>query len=133
VLKVANIAEGNFVKLTTDQLTAFAGYISRVKVAGVPVLIVSEADDELAYHIDIYYNPQVLNAHVKICYLAYVLLSYLNFYAKKMDLSANTVLEQMQAVYKENLKSEKANVNWSKTVTLTKQQHKILAMLDCSV
>jgi hypothetical protein len=50
-----------------------------------------------------------------------------------MDLSANTVLERMQAVYKVNLKSEKANVNWSKTITLTKQQHKILSMLDCSV
>lgn len=79
------------------------------------------------------YRLEHINAHVKICYLAYVLLAYINFYAKKMELSANTVLEKMQSVYKVNLKSEKANLNWTKTVTLTKQQQKILALLNCSV
>jgi transposase len=79
------------------------------------------------------YRLEHINAHVKICYLAYVLLSCIQFQAKKIDLSASDVLDKLQSVYQVSLKSEKENIKWSKTVTLSKLQQKILNQLNCSV
>jgi hypothetical protein len=48
-------------------------------------------------------------------------------------ISATSALEKLQPVYKVELKSKKEGFQWSKIVTLTKEQKSILNLLDCSV
>jgi hypothetical protein len=59
-LKVANIANDEFVKLDSDEVISFTTYINRIKPAGVFINVIAEDADELAYKIDIYYNPLLM-------------------------------------------------------------------------
>ena len=74
-----------------------------------------------------------IKAHVKICYLTYAILSYIHYKVKPKHLSATHALEQLQAVYKVSLQSEKDNLKWDKIVTLKNEQKTILDLLECSV
>lgn len=74
-----------------------------------------------------------VKAHIKICYLAYAILSYMQYKLKAGGISAVSALEKLQPVYKVELKSKKEGLTWSKIVTLTKEQNNILKLLDCSV
>jgi hypothetical protein len=53
---------GDLAPLASAELDAFKEYMSRVKDAGVKLLITSGAADSLKLTMDIYYNPLVLNA-----------------------------------------------------------------------
>ena len=79
------------------------------------------------------YRISHIKAHVKICYLAYAILSYINYKVKPKNISATYALEQLQSVYKVSLTSEKEKLKWDKIVTLKNEQKKILALLNCSV
>jgi transposase len=79
------------------------------------------------------YRISHIQAHVKICYLAYALLAYIQYKVKPKNLSAIHALEQLQAVYKLTLQSEKDNLKWEKVVTLKNEQKAILSLLNCSV
>ncbi len=74
-----------------------------------------------------------IKAHVKICYIAYALLSYIKHKLSPIGMSATEGLEKLSPVYKVELKSVKENFSWSKTVALTKEQGIILKLLGCSV
>lgn len=74
-----------------------------------------------------------IKAHIKICYLAYAILSYIQWKLKDKDISAVSALEKLQPVYKVEMKSEKEDFHWSRVVTLTKEQDSILKALGCSV
>lgn len=74
-----------------------------------------------------------VKAHVKICYLAYAILSYIQYKLKPKGISAITALEKLQPVYKVELKSKKENFHWTKIITLSKKQESILKLLNCSV
>lgn len=74
-----------------------------------------------------------VKAHIKICYLAYAILSYIQWKLKDKDISAVSALEKLQPVYKVEMRSKKKGFNWSKIVTLTKEQDSILKALECSV
>lgn len=79
------------------------------------------------------YRISHIKAHVKICYMAYAILSYIHYKVKPKNLSATYALEQLQSVYKVSLTSEKENLKWDKVITLKNEQKKILALLNCSV
>lgn len=79
------------------------------------------------------YRIDHIRAHVKICYLAYAILTYIQYKVKPKGISAIHALEQLQSVYKVSLKSEKDNIQWNKTVTLKNEQKYILKLIDCSV
>ena len=79
------------------------------------------------------YRMSHIKAHVKICYIAYALLSYIKHKLSPIGMSATEGLEKLSPVYKVELKSAKENFSWSKTVTLTKEQGIILKLLECSV
>jgi len=79
------------------------------------------------------YRMDRIIAHVKICYLAYALLSYLSHKLKPLNLSAVDSLDILQSVHKVELSSKKDNLKWSKTVTLKNEQSLILKKLGCSV
>lgn len=74
-----------------------------------------------------------IKAHIKICYLAYAILSYIQCKLRGNDISAVYALEKLQPVYKVELKSTKEMFHWTKVVTLTKEQKSILNLLGCSV
>lgn len=74
-----------------------------------------------------------VKAHVKICYIAYAILSYIQYKVKSKNMSAVYALEQLQSAYKVTLQSEKENMIWDKMVTLKNEQKKILSFLNCSV
>ena len=99
--------------------------------------IVEKAFKELKSSINLHpirkYLLTHVKAHIKICYLAYAILSYMQYRLKKRNISAIYVLEKLQPVYKVDLKSTKERFNWSKIVTLTKEQKIILDLLGCSV
>ncbi|GAF06019.1 hypothetical protein [Saccharicrinis fermentans] len=64
-MKVAKNENGELQALSTsspDELTPFTAYITAVKDAGVVINVVSSIGDNLRLVMDIYYDPQVLNA-----------------------------------------------------------------------
>ena len=79
------------------------------------------------------YRLDHVNAHVKICYLAYAIISYIQHKAKPKGLPATYVLEQLQSVYKVTLESEKDQLKWDKVVTLKNEQKSLLELIGCSV
>lgn len=77
--------------------------------------------------------PSRVNAHIKICYLTMCLLSLIKFKCKKLNLSPIDVLDELQTIYKVNLKHVTTKQKFSKTVTLANNQKNILKALKCSV
>jgi len=66
LLKVAKLVNGIPEKLSSDpsndELSAFTGYISKIKFAGTFCPIVSTDSDLLNASFDVYYDPTVINA-----------------------------------------------------------------------
>jgi transposase len=92
--------------------------------------IVEKAYRELKENINLHplrkYRLSHIQAHVKICYLAYSILSYIQYKVKPLKISAVYAIEQLQPIYQVSLLSKKNNFNWSKVVTLKNEQKKIL-------
>ena len=99
--------------------------------------MVEKAYRELKSTIDLNpvrkYRLGRVKAHVKICYLAYALLSYIGHKLRPMGVSAVDALEKLQSAYMVDFASKKDGFHWSKTVTLSNQQMNILKALNCSV
>ncbi|MGC8706989.1 MAG: hypothetical protein ACP5SC_08190, partial [Desulfurella sp.] len=99
--------------------------------------IVEKAFKELKSYIDLHpirkYRMDHIKAHIKICYIAFAILTYIKQKTKSLGISPVDVLETLQSCYIVNLRSEKHNLNWTKTVTLKNQQKLILKLLGCSV
>lgn len=74
-----------------------------------------------------------IQAHVKICYLAYAIFSYIGCKVKPLGISATTALENLHGVYKVDLYLKKEEQRWNKIVTLKNTQKDILNALECSV
>src|SRR3989344_589267 len=71
-----------------------------------------------------------VEAHIKICYLAYAILSFMNYKLGKLKISSVDALNSLKHGYKVNLKSEKDNLEWSLYVPLEPKQKKILQALN---
>lgn len=65
-------------------------------------------------------------AHVFICYLAYLLLSILQYRLKKVGISAEEALTELDSMYKVYLRDTKKGFRISRIVTLSKRQEIIL-------
>ena len=70
-----------------------------------------------------------VTGHIKICYLAYAILSLMNFKLKKLDISAVESLESLRYGYKVTLKDSISNHEWSIHVPLEPKQKDILKKL----
>jgi transposase len=77
--------------------------------------------------------PQRVNAHIKMCYLSMCILSLIKFRCRKMDTSPIEIIQELQNIYKVNLKHSQTKQNFSKVVTLSNHQKNILKALKCSV
>lgn len=61
-VKVAKIVSDDLAPLAAAEKTAFDEYMSRVKDAGVKLVIDSLAADDLSLKLDVYYNPLVMDS-----------------------------------------------------------------------
>lgn len=74
------------------------------------------------------YNRVV--AHVFICYLAYLLLSLLEHRLRKIEISADEALRELDSMYNVYLRDTKKDFRVSRIVTLSKKQETILKAID---
>ena len=70
-----------------------------------------------------------IEGHIKICYLAYAILSLINYKLKRLNISAVDALESLKYGYKVNLRDAANNFEWSVHVPLEPKQKKILEAL----
>lgn len=78
-----------------------------------------------------------VKSHILICYIAYFFMSVLEYKLKKMNITANGALDILSTVYRIQIKDPKTKNEFTKTVTLSKEQERILKainknMLKCS-
>jgi hypothetical protein len=67
-----------------------------------------------------------VEGHIKICYLAYAILSLINFKLKQLKISAIEALDSLKFGYKVNLKDTSSGFEWGIYVPLEPKQKKIL-------
>ena len=77
--------------------------------------------------------PRRIKAHIKICYLSLCMLSLIKYRCRNLELSASTIINELQNIYKVNLKHAETKEEFTKIVTLSNQQKKVLKLLKCSV
>jgi transposase len=71
-----------------------------------------------------------VQAHVFICYLAYLLLSLLQYRLRLTDFTAESALLELSTLYKVHLRDTKGAFKISRIVALTKKQETILKTID---
>lgn len=71
-----------------------------------------------------------VRAHVSICYLAYLLLSLLQYRLRQTEFTAESALIELGTMYKVYLRDRKHAFKLSRTVALTKKQETILRTID---
>jgi len=71
-----------------------------------------------------------VEGHIKICYLAYAILSLMNYKLKKIKVSAIDALESLKYGYKVKLFDKTNNFEWDLIVPLKPKQKDILGALD---
>lgn len=70
-----------------------------------------------------------VEGHIRICYLAYAILSFINYKLRKLNISAVDALNSLKHGYKVNLRVEKDNLEWSLYAPLEPKQKKMLKLL----
>lgn len=70
-----------------------------------------------------------IEGHIKICYLAYAILSLMNYKLKKLNISAVNALSSLKHGYKINLKDNSSGFEWSIHVPLEPKQKRVLEKL----
>ncbi|OGK00678.1 MAG: hypothetical protein A2350_00590 [Candidatus Raymondbacteria bacterium RifOxyB12_full_50_8] len=71
-----------------------------------------------------------VRAHVFICYLSYLLLSLLKYRLKKISITPQDALRELETMYKVYLRDSKGIFKMSRVATLTKKQELILKAVD---
>jgi len=69
-------------------------------------------------------------AHVFVCYLAYLLLSLLQYRLRKLNITADEALAELETMYKVYLRDSRKGFQLSRVVTMTKNQQAILKAVD---
>lgn len=74
-----------------------------------------------------------VKAHIFICYISYLLLSLLEYKLKKVNITAINALDKLSTSYKVHLKNKKTNVEFTKVVTLSQEQQKIIKAVSKTI
>ena len=74
-----------------------------------------------------------VEGHVKICYLAYAILSLMNYRLRKIGISGAEALNILKHGYKVTMRDKNSNTTWDTRVALEPKQKEILKLLDCCV
>ena len=80
-----------------------------------------------------YWLAEHVHAHVFVCYLAYLLLSLLQYRLRKTDFTAESALLELGTMYKVYLRDAKRRFQLSRVVSLTKKQELILKTINRSL
>ena len=68
-------------------------------------------------------------AHIKICYLAYAILSMLEYRISKTGISGSEALELLSKGYRVQLRDQESGMEWDANVELSKKQEEIRNMV----
>jgi transposase len=71
-----------------------------------------------------------VRGHIFVCYLAYLLLSVLEYKLNGTGVTASEALETMSSMYRVYLTDPKSKNKFVKTVTLSKAQEEILKKVN---
>jgi len=71
-----------------------------------------------------------VRGHIFVCYLAYLLLSALEYRLKGTGISAKNALETLESMYKVYITDPKSGNKFVKTVTLSKKQEEIIRLVN---
>ena len=71
-----------------------------------------------------------VRGHVFVCYLAYLLLSVLEYKLRKIGIKAAEALETMETMYRVHITDPKSGNKFVKTVVLSKKQQDILRQIN---
>lgn len=71
-----------------------------------------------------------VKAQIMICYLSLLLLSTIEHRLKKVNISAEAALLELESLYQVNMSDKTTKKCFSKVVTFTKKQDEILRLLD---
>lgn len=74
-----------------------------------------------------------VEGHIQICYLAYAILSLMNYRLRKKEFSAIDALDNLKKGYKVTLQDKNKKDSWDILVTLNPKQKEILKALKCCV
>lgn len=77
-----------------------------------------------------YWLAERIHAHVFICYLAYLLLSLLQYRLRNTEFTAESALLELATMYKVYLRDSKHRFKLSRVVALSKRQETILKTID---
>ncbi|MEM0135321.1 MAG: hypothetical protein QXU18_08880 [Thermoplasmatales archaeon] len=67
-----------------------------------------------------------MEGHVKICYLAYAILSYPGYIMEMIDISGSEALDVLRSGYLVYLEDSRSGFKWEKIVTQPAMQNKIM-------
>lgn len=67
-----------------------------------------------------------IEGHVKVCYLAYSILSYLSYILEKKELSGSEALDTLRTGYRVYLEDQKNKFKWESIVALSAVQKEIM-------
>lgn len=70
-----------------------------------------------------------IESHIRICYLAYAILAFMNFRLKKIGISGVDALESLKYGYKATLTDKSKNYTWNLLVPLEPKQKQIMKHL----
>lgn len=73
-----------------------------------------------------------IEGHVRVCYLAYAILSYLDYHLRNADYSAIEFLEKLRRGYRVHLKDRKSGFSWKSDVLLEKKLYKLFDSLQAA-
>jgi transposase len=79
------------------------------------------------------WKKEHIEGHLRICYLAYAILSFLEYFVKKFDLTATEFLEKLKRGYRVYLKDLKSDYMWQTDVHLEKRLQRIIDSLSASL
>jgi transposase len=76
------------------------------------------------------WQKEHIEGHVRVCYLAYAILSYLEYHLRNAEYSAVEFLEKLRRGYRVYLKDRRSGHNWKTDVHLEKKLYKIFDSLQ---
>jgi len=71
-----------------------------------------------------------IEGHVRVCYLAYAILSFLEYHLRESEYSAVEFLEKLRRGYRVHLKDRKTGYSWKTDVLLEKKLYKLFDSLQ---
>ncbi len=78
-------------------------------------------------------TTSLLTCHVRVCYLAYAILTSLEYHLRKSGFSAVEFLEKLRRGYRVHLKDRKSGHRWNTDVLLEKKLYKYFDSLQAAM